>query len=52
MGADQLGGEVEVEDRTVEEEHGTEGLVLGGGRDVVVDGEGSEEGLNVVGGEL
>ncbi len=54
MGADELGGEVEfeVEDRAVEEEQGAERLVLGGGRDVVVDGEGGEKRFDVVGGEV
>jgi hypothetical protein len=53
VGAHELSGEVEfeVEDGAVEEEQSAERLVLGGGRDVVVDGEGGEERFDVVRGE-
>lgn len=48
FGADDVGGELDVlvEDVAVEEEDGGERLVLGGGGDVLFDGEVGEEGLN------
>ena len=48
FGADEVGGEVDVflEDVTVEEEDGAEGLVLGGGSQVTLGGKVRDEGLD------
>lgn len=49
LGAGGLDGGVEgaIEDFAVEEKKGAEGLVLGGGGDVVIDGEVGEEGFDL-----
>ena len=54
LGADGINGVVEllVEHFAVEEEQGAEGLILGGGGDVPLDGQVGQEGLDLRGAHL